>query len=75
MTTRCGGSITSKDGNLIQNVRVGLGGSNGFQVLRNKEEEFEKKTSIALQLLKAKPVEAGVYDVVLNPEHGRGFHP
>ena len=67
ITTRCGGSITSKDGNLIQNVRVGLGGSNGFQVLRNKEEEFEKKTSIALQLLKAKPVEAGVYNVVLNP--------
>ena len=67
MTTRVGGSITSKDGNLIQNVRVGLGGSNGFQVLRNKEEEFEKKTSIALQLLKAKPVEAGVYNVVLNP--------
>ena len=67
ITTRCGGSITSKDGNLIQNVRVGLGGSNGFHVLRNKEEEFEKKTSIALQLLKAKPVEAGVYNVVLNP--------
>ena len=67
ITTRVGGSITSKDGNLIQNVRVGMGGSNGFQVLRNKEEEFEKKTSIALQLLKAKPVEAGVYNVVLNP--------
>ncbi len=67
ITTRCGGSITSKDGNLIQNVRVGLGGSNGFHVLRNKEEEFEKKTSVALQLLKAKPVEAGVYNVVLNP--------
>ena len=67
MTTRLGGSITSKDGNLIQNVRVGMGGSNGFQVLRNKEDEFEKKTSIALQLLGAKPVEAGVYDVVLNP--------
>ena len=67
LTTRLGGSITSKDGNLIQNVRVGMGGSNGFHVLRGKEEEFEKKTSIALQLLRAKPVEAGVYSVVLNP--------
>jgi TldD protein len=67
LTTRLGGSITSKDGNLIQNVRVGIGGSNGFQVLRNKEEEFEKKTAIAIQLLKAKPVEAGLYNVVLNP--------
>ena len=67
LTTRLGGSITSKDGNLIQNVRVGIGGSNGFQVLRSKEEEFEKKTGIAIQLLKAKPVEAGLYNVVLNP--------
>jgi TldD protein len=67
LTTRLGGSITSKDGTLIQNVRVGIGGSSGFQVLRNKEEEFEKKTAIALDLLKAKPVEAGLYNVVLNP--------
>lgn len=67
LTTRLGGSITSKDGNLIQNVRVAIGGSNGFRVLRNKEEEFEKKTAIAIQLLKAKPVEGGLYSVVLNP--------
>lgn len=67
MTTRLGTSITSKEGNLIQNVRVALGGSHGFAVLRNQEAEFEKKTSIALQLLKAKPVEAGEYSVLLNP--------
>jgi len=48
-------------------VRVGIGGSQGFALLRDQEEEFEKKTSIALQLLKARPVEAGVYNVVLNP--------
>lgn len=67
VTLRLGGSITAKEGTLVQNVRVGVGGSNGFQLLRNKEEEFEKKTSIALQLLKAKPVQGGVYNVVLNP--------
>lgn len=67
MTTRLGTSITSKEGNLIQNVRVALGGSHGFAVLRNQEPEFEKKTSIALQLLKAKSVEAGEYSVLLNP--------
>jgi len=67
ITTRIGGLISSRDGALIQNVRVGIGGSHGFALLRNQEEEFEKKTSIALQLLKAKPVEGGVYNVVLNP--------
>jgi len=68
ITTRLGGTITSKDGSNIQNVGVGLGGSNGFELLRNNEEEFEKKTAIVVQLLDAKPVEGGVHDVVLNPK-------
>jgi len=67
VTTRLSGLITSKDGTLIQNVRVGLGGSNGFAVLRNQEVEFEKKASVALDLLKAQPVEGGTYSVLLNP--------
>lgn len=65
-TTRINGSIISRDGNLLQNVRVGIGGSNGFAVLRGQEAEFEKRTSIALQLLKANPVKAGVYSAILN---------
>jgi TldD protein len=65
-TTRINGSIISRDGNLLQNVRVGIGGSNGFAVLRDQEDEFEKRTSIALQLLKAHPVRAGVYNAILN---------
>lgn len=65
-TTRINGLIVSRDGTLIQNVRVGIGGSNGFVVLRNQEEEFEKGTSIALQLLKANPIKAGVYNAILN---------
>jgi len=68
ITTFLGGNITSKDGNNIQNVRLGLGGSNGFTVLRNGEEEFEKKTAMAVQLLNAKPVESGAYKVLLNPK-------
>jgi len=67
VTTRLGGAITSREGDLIQSVRVGLGGSQGFGVLRLQEEEFEKKTAIALDLLKAKPVEAGTYNAILNP--------
>jgi TldD protein len=65
-TTRINGFIVSRDGTLIQNVRVGIGGSNGFAALRNQEEEFEKRTSIARQLLNADSVKAGVYNAILN---------
>ena len=66
VTTRINGTITSRDGNLIQTVRVGIGGSDGFGRLRNQDEHFEKKTSIALQLLRAEPIPAGNYNVILN---------
>ncbi|MBM4146809.1 MAG: TldD/PmbA family protein [Nitrospira sp.] len=68
ITTGLGGLITSKDGTLSQNVRVALGGSNGFAVLRNQEEEFEKRTAIALDLLRAAPVTGGTYNIVLNQD-------
>ncbi|MBI5585727.1 MAG: TldD/PmbA family protein [Deltaproteobacteria bacterium] len=68
ITTRLGGTITSREGTLTQTVRVGGGGSDGFVRLRNQEGEFEEKTKIALDLLKAEPVEAGIYNVVLNPD-------
>lgn len=68
VTTHVGGSITSKDGNITQNVTVYFGGSNGFAVLRKGEEEFEKKTGIVVRLLNARPVEGGVHNLVLNPD-------
>jgi TldD protein len=68
ITTALGGLITSKDGTLTQNVRVAIGGSNGFALLRNQEEEFEKRTAIALDLLRATPVAGGTYNVVLNQD-------
>jgi len=67
-TTAISGLITSKDGTLTQNVRVALGGSNGFALLRNQEQEFEKRTAIALKLLHATPVNGGTYNVVLNQD-------
>jgi TldD protein len=67
VTTRLSGLITSREGSLIQTIRVGLGGSQGFACLRNQEEEFEKKTAVVLDLLKARPVEGGAYSVILNP--------
>jgi TldD protein len=68
ITTRLGGTITSREGTLTQTVRVGGGGSDGFERLRNQEGEFEEKTKIALDLLRAEPVEAGTYNVILNPD-------
>jgi TldD protein len=68
ITTRLGGMITSKDGNVTQDVRVSSGGSNGFATVRGQEKNFEERTAIALDLLKAKPAEGRVYNVVLNPD-------
>lgn len=68
VTTRLSGEVISKDGNLTQNVRVRAGGSNGFSTIRNQESNLEQRTKIALDLLKAKPVEGGTYSCVLNPE-------
>ena len=68
ITTRLGGMITSKDGNVTQDVRVSSGGSNGFATVRGQERNFEERTTIALDLLKAKPAEGRAYNVVLNPD-------
>jgi len=68
VTTTVSGLITSKDGALTQNVRVAIGGSGGFALLRNQEEEFEKRTAVALALLKATPVTGSTYNVVLNQD-------
>jgi TldD protein len=68
VTTRLGGTITSQEGGLTQTVRVGMGGSSGLALLRNQEAWFDKKTAIALDLLKAKPVTGGTYPVILNPD-------
>jgi len=68
VTTRLSGEIISKDGGLTQNVRVKAGGSDGFSTIRDQERNFEERTKVALDLLKAKSVEGGTYTCVLNPE-------
>ena len=66
ITTGIGGGITSKEGNLVQNVRIGAGGSDGFYTLRDLESKFEDRTKIVVDLLKAEPVKAGSYNCILN---------
>ncbi len=66
ITTGIGGGITSKEGNLVQNVRIGAGGSDGFYTLRDLESMFEERTKIVVDLLNAEPVKAGSYNCILN---------
>lgn len=68
VTTGIRGLITAKDGNLTQNIRVGIGGSDGFGRIRDREEHFEKQTKLVLDLLSARPVKSGRYNCVVNPD-------
>ncbi|MBI5359881.1 MAG: TldD/PmbA family protein [Planctomycetes bacterium] len=67
ITVQLSGLITSRDGNLIQNIRVGAGGSDGFSSIRNQEKLFEENTAVAIDLLKSSPVKGGMYNCILNP--------
>ncbi|MEO0114417.1 MAG: TldD/PmbA family protein [candidate division WOR-3 bacterium] len=66
ITTRVIGSIVSQEGTLTQRIRVGFGGSDGYARVINREAEIEEKTKLVLDMLKAKPVTAGNYRVILN---------
>lgn len=66
ITTRVVGAIVASEGNITQRVPIGFGGSNGYACLLAREAEIEEKTKIAIDLLKAKPVIAGTYRVILN---------
>ena len=68
VTASISGSLTAKEGALLQTVRVSAGGSNGFKTLRNRDDVFASKAGIAAELLKAEPARGGVYDIVLDPE-------
>ncbi len=68
VTSGIKGGIISSDGNIIQNVRLGAGGSDGFYHLRNLEDMIDKRKQIVVDLLSAKPVEGGTYNCILNPD-------
>ncbi|MBF0300146.1 MAG: TldD/PmbA family protein [Oligoflexia bacterium] len=68
ITTTIGGTIVAKSENgLIQNVRASIGGSDGFNKIKNRDSVFLDKAKIASDLLSATPVKGGIYNVVLNP--------
>lgn len=67
MTSQIRGSIYSKKGDLIQQVRINLGGLDDFSLLEKREDEIRKKIKMAQDLLEAEAAKAGVYDVILDP--------
>lgn len=67
ITTALHGELMAKDGNLLQNVRIRGGGSDGFTNIRNLEGHMEERSKVVLDLLKAKPAVGGTYGCILNP--------
>ncbi|MFO8182834.1 MAG: TldD/PmbA family protein [Candidatus Aegiribacteria sp.] len=67
LTTGISGEAVAKRGSLVQNVRVSVGGADGYNRLLDRHDVFKKKARIAEQLLDAEPVKGGTYDVVLSP--------
>lgn len=67
MTTNIIGEVIAKKGDLVQNIRVAIGGADGFNRLLDREDVILERARIAGQLLDAEPVKGGTYDVILSP--------
>jgi len=72
-TVSISGTGTAKDGALTQNLNFSIGGSEGFSRLRDRREVFENRTKLLTDMLSAKPVTGGKYNVILDPELGGVF--
>lgn len=62
-----------RDGTNIQDYGESFGKSQGIDSLRNKEAMVERVAKIAVDLLRAEPVAAGVWRVVIDPLLGGVF--
>jgi len=56
------------DGANIQRAYESTGDLRGYGNVRNKEEECERVKKRALDLLQAKPIEAGTYTIIVDPK-------
>jgi TldD protein len=66
-------AITSKRGNLTQQTRLSMGGNANFEDMLNQEELVLAKAKQSVDLLSAKPVVGGIYDVILDSDVGGLF--
>jgi TldD protein len=67
ITTNISGEVVAKRDNLVQNIRLSIGGADGYSRLLKREDIFIKRAKIAEQLLDAEPVKGGTYNVILSP--------
>lgn len=67
-TLSIAGRATAKEGGLTQSTLFLIGGSDGFSRLRGREDYFERTTKVLRDLLAAKPVAGGSYDVILDQD-------
>jgi len=63
----------ARDGTNVQEYSDSFGKTRGFASLANREPLVERIAKVALDLLKAEPVPAGTYDVVIDQELGGVF--
>jgi|WetSurMetagenome_2_1015567.scaffolds.fasta_scaffold38975_3 TldD protein len=66
-------SAVARDGTNIQSYGDSFGKTQGFESLRNREPLVERIAKVALDLLKAEPVAAGKYTVIIDPQLGGVF--
>jgi len=66
ITTGVSGMVICKKGDLIQDGRISVGGSDGFKKLRNRDDIFLKKAKIVSELLDAEPAIGGEHNIVIN---------
>jgi len=64
---RISARIIAKDGKTIQSVGISFGFDEDYQKLLNREDDIERQTKIAIDLLDAEPVKGGVYTILCNP--------
>lgn len=67
LTTSIAGEVIAKRDGLVQNVRVSVGGADGYNKVLNRDDVFIARAEIARKLLDAEPLKGGTYDVILNP--------
>jgi TldD protein len=58
----------ARDGANVQDYSDSFGRTQGFASLKDREPLVERIAKVALDLLKAEPVPAGVYNVIIDPQ-------
>lgn len=68
--TFCGVSLSAiaRDGSDVQTGRYSVGDLRGFQICRGLEDKCEQAARQAVNLLSARPVDAGRYAVICDPQ-------